>query len=598
LVIARPDLARKRLDEATELFERGSKRSREGEHEKAIQQYERGLAIDPLHATGRRDLAMSRMAMRDNVGADAELRRLLLLAPADAWAWVILGNLNFRQNFALAERYFRRATELSPQDPYAWNGMGVMYAEKRDVPQAIAAFRRAVEANPRFANAHLGLAAVLSDSGEPRRAFDVLEQMFATCLVQDSRALPTFEHASRTYRSLAARIAEESIGAGEAEIDSLKDEVERISRFPVKFEDADLGVQITAVTETAWQRGRDHHVLKVRQSLAPAVKLHIRAHGLCRLILQAEARNSGTNRLFLTDDSHRAVAMREIESELSAGRRALPAHALQGLIDQLFRGLMSQLYNLPIDMIIERRIATRHPALRYAQVQSLGLMLDEAVKGCSLPESVSIVPRRILHASRFLNACYAAFVDHQFAGALAASPPYIQMGAMERGLNLFRLWERETTHLTPGSEYKIVDKIAADLRLDGWFRWLDEPGETTPPESGEGSSNPELLTMKSPAAVLYFLEILKRLDPMDIENIQRVGAEAALAGKDGLDYASPEKNYRVPSFGEEVLSGLEVMCIMFAAFQRFAPQQDLAIDLIDAYQKALALHEERKRGSQ
>jgi len=60
----------------------------------------------------------------------------------------------------------------------------------------------------------------------------------------------------------------------------------------------------------------------------------------------------------------------------------VPAHAVDSLLDQLFRGLMSQLYTLPIDMLIERRIAIRHPALRYAQVQSLGLMLEEAVKGC------------------------------------------------------------------------------------------------------------------------------------------------------------------------------------------------------------------------
>ena len=212
------------------------------------------------------------------------------------------------------------------------------------------------------------------------------------------------------------------------------------------------------MTETAWQHDRDHHVIRVRQSLAPAVKLHMRAHELCRLILLAEARNAGTN--------------------------------------------------------------------------------------------------------------------------------------------LFQIWERETAQPTPGSEYALVAMFAADLRLTGWFRWIDDPGEATPREVPAGSSNPELLALKSPVAVFYFLEILKRLDLLDAEEIQRVGAEAALAGKDGLDYASPEKNYRVPSFGEEMLSGLEVMCIMFAAFQRFAPQQDLAIDLHDPYQKALALHEGRKREGQ
>jgi Flp pilus assembly protein TadD len=65
---------------AAELFDRASKRAREGDYEKASQHYERGLAIDALQTTARRDLAMARMARGDTVDADAELRRLLLLA--------------------------------------------------------------------------------------------------------------------------------------------------------------------------------------------------------------------------------------------------------------------------------------------------------------------------------------------------------------------------------------------------------------------------------------------------------------------------------------------------------------------------------------
>jgi Tat protein secretion system quality control protein TatD with DNase activity len=143
-----------------------------------------------------------------------------------------------------------------------------------------------------------------------------------------------------------------------------------------------------------------------------------------------------------------------------------------------------------------------------------------------------------------------------------------------------------------------VDKFAADLRLSSWFRWQDEPAEAASESSVEGSSNPDLLALKAPAAVFHFLEILKCLDGMDSETIKHVAAEAARAGETGLDFASPEKSYRVPAYGKEILSGLEVMCVMYAAFQRVAPQQDLAIDLHDAYQKALALHEARKREGQ
>jgi Tfp pilus assembly protein PilF len=56
---------------AAELFDRASKRAREGDYEKASQHYERGLAIDALQTTARRDLAMARMARGDTVDADA-----------------------------------------------------------------------------------------------------------------------------------------------------------------------------------------------------------------------------------------------------------------------------------------------------------------------------------------------------------------------------------------------------------------------------------------------------------------------------------------------------------------------------------------------
>ena len=549
LVITRPDPGSKRITEASALIERATKRAREGDHEKAIEQYERGLAIDVLHTTARRDLAMARMAKGDTVGTDAELRRLLLLAPADAWAWVVLGNLNFRQNFALAERYFRRAVELSPNDPYAWNGMGAMYTEKHDYPKAVAAFESALSANPKFANAYFGLAMALAESGEPRRAFETLERMFQSGLVPDTRSIPTFERAGRVYRDLAKRLASETMEAAEAEVESLAREAEGVSGFPVKFEDGDFGVEMTASGEMAWKHGRDHHVIRVRPSLEPAVKLHARAHELCHIIMEAEARDAGRNRWFSTNDAGARLARQEIANEVGPITRSMPAETAQGFIERLIRGLMAQLYNLPLDMVIERRIATRHRGLRFAQIHALSLLIEEAVKGCSSPDIVRLVPRRILHASRFLNACYAAFVDRQFGGALGAGGPFMEMGAMERGMKLLGLWDERTRGMAPGKEYDLVDAFATELRLQDWFEWVNDPGGPAPVHSPEGASDPELLATKSPAAVFYFLDILKRFDAMGVEAIKQVAADAAVAGRDGLNYGSPDKSYRVIAYG-------------------------------------------------
>ena len=120
-------------------------------------------------------------------------------------------------------------------------------------------------------------------------------------------------------------------------------------------------------------------------------------------------------------------------------------------------------------------------------------------------------------------------------------------------------------------EYDLVDQFGTELRLRSWFDWRRDTGEPAPVQPPTGSTNPTLLALKSPAAVFYFLDILKRFDSLDAEVIGRVGAEAAMAGKTGLNYASPDKTYTVPSYGPEPLSGLEVMCVMYAAFQRVAP---------------------------
>jgi len=234
--------------------------------------------------------------------------------------------------------------------------------------------------------------------------------------------------------------------------------------------------------------------------------------------------------------------------------------------------------------------------LRFAQIQAIAVLLEEAVTGSSSPEIVRLVPRRILHASRFLNACYAAFVDQQFAGALAAGLPFIQMGAMERRMKLFGVWEDMSRNLSPGGEYDLVDRFGDELHLEGWFAWIKDTGEPAPAQGPEGSTNPELLAIKSPAAVFYFLEILKRFDAMDPDAIKHVASEAAVAGREGLNYGSPEKKYQVPAYGPEVLSDWRSCASCLLRFNESLRNTTSASNFTTPTQKSIAMHEARKRG--
>ena len=68
-----------------------------------------------------------------------------------------------------------------------------------------------------------------------------------------------------------------------------------------------------------------------------------------------------------------------------------------------------------------------------------------------------------------------------------------------------------------------------------------------------------------------------------------------MLGQDGLDYASPDEKYVLKSLPGERFSGLQLMCLMFAGFKRFAPEVDGGLDLDAPFLQALVIYEKRKR---
>ena len=84
----------------------------------------------------------------------------------------------------------------------------------------------------------------------------------------------------------------------------------------------------------------------------------------------------------------------------------------------------------------------------------------------------------------------------------------------------------------------------------------------------EGTTNPDLLKAKHPAAVFYFLDAFRRFEAMTPEQVRNVAFEIAMVGRSGLDYASPEPKYTLKSLPDEQFTGLQMMCLMYAGFKR------------------------------
>ncbi|MGI8602524.1 MAG: hypothetical protein ACR2OZ_05945 [Verrucomicrobiales bacterium] len=132
--------------------------------------------------------------------------------------------------------------------------------------------------------------------------------------------------------------------------------------------------------------------------------------------------------------------------------------------------------------------------------------------------------------------------------------------------------------------------------LRDWYEWKPDPGQhdIVAQLPREGTTNPELLRQKHPAAVWHLLSALERYDRLPVEKVREIAFEIGLVGRNGLDYADPDPKYTLRSLPGERFSGLQLMCLMFAGFKRIAPELDAGMELEEPFLTALTLFQQRQ----
>jgi tetratricopeptide (TPR) repeat protein len=196
--------------EARRLLEKAAKRAKSGEFRKAQDIYEKVLELDPAMADARRELAMTLFELGDMPAAKDQLIDALRLKPDDAWSYVVLGNVYVKhdRDFATASRFFTRALELKPGDPYALNSLAAVSQELGDPEKALRCFDEAISSHPEFANAWVGKAMLLHAQDKPAQVVEVLDSMFSRAEVMDTRSQPIFAEGRNLYLGVQGELAE------------------------------------------------------------------------------------------------------------------------------------------------------------------------------------------------------------------------------------------------------------------------------------------------------------------------------------------------------------------------------------------------------
>jgi hypothetical protein len=319
----------------------------------------------------------------------------------------------------------------------------------------------------------------------------------------------------------------------------------------------------------------------------------LQCHELTHLKLESEARRAGKNLFFATTARTRETAIRSVAGDIRKWEKAgYPEEKITEITLALTRGLCEFLFNCPLDMVIERHLHAAFPPLRPAQFLSVGKMAAEAWQTNSNPEIRRLTPRKIFLASLALNGAYGLFLDDLFGGASALAAPYRRLENFALSEKLWQHWQAHARNLGPGDEYGLVDDFADMTGLRDWYEWKPDPGDQPPTADEpvlEGTTNPELLRAKHPAAVWFLLDALQRYARLPSDEVRKIAFEIGMLGREGLDYADPEKKYRLRTLPGESFSGLQLMCLMHAGFKRLAPEQDTGMDLDAPFLTALEM---------
>ena len=177
----------------------------EERYEESLTALERALALDPgAPSAGTLALSAGRAARELGRSREAgmQFRKAAALAPDSAEPLLELSNLLFAQDRAgEAEEYLSRARDLQPNDPATLHNVAEALRRAGRRHESLAAYRNALQSDPDFAPAHVGLGAAFVDLQRYEQALEALAR--AGSLDMDPATAATSHYlAGRALREL------------------------------------------------------------------------------------------------------------------------------------------------------------------------------------------------------------------------------------------------------------------------------------------------------------------------------------------------------------------------------------------------------------
>jgi serine/threonine-protein kinase len=141
--------------------------------------FRKAIQLDPRYATARHWYAMSCLVPMGRL--DEALEQILLAQLLDPVSSIIARDVAvtqyYRGEFDLALEHCDHTIELNPHFAPAYLTLGLVQEQRRDLDEAVAAFRRAMDLEPNSLRMQSALARTLALAGKREPAIETLQRL-------------------------------------------------------------------------------------------------------------------------------------------------------------------------------------------------------------------------------------------------------------------------------------------------------------------------------------------------------------------------------------------------------------------------------------
>ena len=502
-------------------------------------------------------------------------------------ALILIGNIYFKEknDSESALKYFNKVLELNTSNYIGLSNIGGIVAQSGDFNTAITYFEKALDIKSDYGNALFGLALSHNYQKNYLEAFNYASLALKNTVNKNGGGdKQVYQNAHNLINSVCIEYAK-SIDEDQIYKEYLR-QLEKASGKKVNIV-KDNSIGTLAKIEIAEFHNKSEHTIKLND--AHVGHSYYVMHELTHLKLILEARNKDENELFTTNQLSRSVFDKKLSSNSKFKKlKSSIGEKANGLADQLFNGLMLQIYNAPIDLFIDQYLFDSYETLRPLQYLAMNKIIGEAVKGATEKSIKESIPSFVRESNIALSVPMIKQFESLFGINLVNSIK--EKHLINKGSQLYLQYLDLKDDKDPAEEYDLIRWWAEDLNLNEFFKLQLESSSNTldeqiakienDPLNLEGDSSFEDEEMNKFIAahksdelkmhiVFYMVDCLKYLKVNG--KSEEIGFEIATLGRTGID-PNKDDTYHLSTVKGKKFTGWKLLAWMYTCWMDFKPE--------------------------